>query len=683
MEMIRASRCPRCGRNFVPPIRICPDHPVETEPAVVSGYGSVVSYTSLSSGPEGFKAPLQIAMVELSGGARIFCHGKEESGLRIGRRVLIEQVDGIFYFAHLNLADRVALFWKREGTAHVRTGSGIKGTGKRLIALPKLLKKVVSWPATRTAADRRLEASDVTGLATDMNISNTPSLISRAELHKQHLAIVDREGEYTYNRLLDASARVATALLRTAREADKSQDSGDSGDLNEQRIPFLVTPGFPWVAVQWGIWRAGGIAVPLPMGSPAAELEYFVDDTQASILIADAAGRELLAKMAADRGVPLLVSGDALASEAGLLPTVDKSRRAMILYTSGTTSRPKGVVTAHANIEAQITTLVGAWQWSASDRIVLCLPLHHIHGIINVLSCALWSGATCEMLPRFDANTVLDRLASRRLSLFMAVPTIYTRLISAWESASPQRKANLSDACRALRLMVSGSAALPVSTLNRWHEISGHTLLERYGMTEIGMALSNPLDGERVPGSVGLPLPDVEVRLVNDNGEEDNSGEIEIRGPSVFQEYWGKPQATEKAFRDGWFRTGDVAVVENGRYRILGRMNIDIIKTGGHKVSALEVEEQLREHPAVAECAVVGVPDVEWGERVAAAVVLREGNSLDVDSLRDWFRERLASYKMPSRLLMLEALPRNAMGKVMKPAVVDLFKAALETDEVA
>ncbi len=266
----------------------------------------------------------------------------------------------------------------------------------------------------------------------------------------------------------------------------------------------------------------------------------------------------------------------------------------------------------------------------------------------------------------------------------MAVPTVYVKLISAWEAASPQRRAVLSQACAGLRLMVSGSAALPISTLNRWREISGHTLLERYGMTEIGMALSNPLEGERVPGSVGTPLPGVEVQLVDERGAavvSGTPGEIEVRGPGVFKEYWGKAQATREAFREGWFRTGDVAVVENGRYRILGRMNIDILKTGGHKVSALEVEEQLREHPAVAECAVVGVPDSEWGERVAAAVVLREGEALDLERLRGWAKERLASHKIPSRLLIVDALPRNAMGKVTKPAIVNLFKSAGKGDQ--
>jgi malonyl-CoA/methylmalonyl-CoA synthetase len=308
---------------------------------------------------------------------------------------------------------------------------------------------------------------------------------------------------------------------------------------------------------------------------------------------------------------------------------------------------------------------------------VLCLPLHHVHGLINVVSCALWSGATCEMLPRFDANAVWNCMAGGGVTLFMAVPTVYTKLIAAWEAASPERRAGLSEACSGLRLMVSGSAALPVSTLQRWKEISGHTLLERYGMTEIGMALSNPLRGERVPGSVGAPLPSVEVQLVGENGKPvapGTPGEIEVRGPSVFAEYWAKPEATRDAFRDGWFRTGDTAVVENGIYRILGRTSIDILKTGGHKVSALEIEEALREHPAIAECAVVGVPDPEWGERVAAAVVLHDGDALDLPSLRTWAKELLAAYKLPSRLLALDALPRNAMGKVMKPAVVALFQ---------
>jgi malonyl-CoA/methylmalonyl-CoA synthetase len=499
-------------------------------------------------------------------------------------------------------------------------------------------------------------------------------LIAHAERHGEGRAVVDSQGSYTYSDLLDASARVATTLL----------DGG--ADLREERVAFLATPGFAWVAIQCGIWRAGGVAVPLPMNSIKSELEYFVDDSQSSILVSDVLAAPLVESLTGARGARSLAYDQALFCEPAELPEVGNHRRAMILYTSGTTSRPKGVVTTHANITAQITSLVEAWEWCADDRILLCLPLHHVHGIINVLSCALWSGATCEMMPRFDADAAWERIAGGSLTLFMAVPTIYVRLIAAWDAASPERRAALSQACARLRLTVSGSAALPVSTLERWKEISGHTLLERYGMTEIGMALSNPLRGERVPGSVGTPLPSVVVQLVGENGQSvapGTPGEIEVRGPTVFAEYWGKPGATADAFRDGWFRTGDTAVVENGVYRILGRTNIDILKTGGHKVSALEIEEVLRQHPACAECAVVGVPDPEWGERVAAALVLKDGDALDLPSLRAWAREFLAPHKLPSRLLVLDTLPRNTMGKVTKPAVTAMFQAARDSGPVA
>jgi malonyl-CoA/methylmalonyl-CoA synthetase len=209
--------------------------------------------------------------------------------------------------------------------------------------------------------------------------------------------------------------------------------------------------------------------------------------------------------------------------------------------------------------------------------------------------------------------------------------------------------------------MMSGSAALPLTTLHRWRAITGHTLLERYGMTETGMILSNPLHGVRRPGSVGTPLPGVEVRLVD--------GEVEVRGPGVFSEYWNRPADTRDAFRDGWFRTGDVAVVEEGAYRLLGRTSVDIIKTGGYKVSALEIEDAIREHPAVADCAVIGVADDEWGQRVCAVVERRGTAALTLAQLREMLKERLAPYKVPRELRLVDALPRNAMGKVNKPAL--------------
>jgi malonyl-CoA/methylmalonyl-CoA synthetase len=502
-----------------------------------------------------------------------------------------------------------------------------------------------------------------------MHHGNHIPLIAQAKQYGDRAAIIDAHGSYTYNDLLDASACIATALL------------AGRADLNEERVAFLLLPGFAWVATQWGIWRAGGIAVPLPLNSAKPELEHFIGDTAASTLVLDAASASLLQPIADAARCRAFFYHELLAQSPAHLPEIASARRAMILYTSGTTSKPKGVATTHDNITAQITTLVRAWEWSREDRIVLCLPLHHVHGIINVLSCALWAGATCRMLPRFDATAVWDFIADGTTTLFMAVPTIYAKLIAAWETSSPQRRASLSRACAKLRVTVSGSAALPVGTLGRWKEITGHTLLERYGMTEIGMALSNPLHGKRVPGSVGTPLPSVEVQLVGENGEPVTAGapgEVEVRGPSVFAEYWGQPAATRDAFRDGWFRTGDTAIVEHGVYRILGRTSVDILKTGGHKVSALEIEEALREHPSVAECAVVGVPDAEWGERVGVAVVLVNGCTLDLPSLRVWAKDFLAAHKVPSRFLVLDCLPRNAMGKVTKPALAALFQTADE-----
>jgi malonyl-CoA/methylmalonyl-CoA synthetase len=418
--------------------------------------------------------------------------------------------------------------------------------------------------------------------------------------------------------------------------------------------------------------------VPLCVAHPEPELDYVVEDSGAEILIVEPELRERLSSIAARRDLRLLSSEALLNASATVeLPAVDVDAGALLIYTSGTTSRPKGVLTTHANIAAQIRSLVAAWEWSPNDRILLTLPLHHVHGVINVLGCALWSGATCVMLPAFDADEVWRRFAEGGLTLFMAVPTIYSKLIHAWECRPEARRHELSAACRNLRLMVSGSAALPVSTLERWREISGHLLLERYGMTEIGMALSNPLRGERRPGHVGAPLPGVEIRRLDDSGapaDDRTPAELQIRGPAVFREYWRKPEATAKAFRDGWFLTGDVAVIDDGSYRLLGRNSVDIIKTGGFKVSALEIEEQLREHPAIEECAVVGVPDHEWGERVAVAVVLAAGHELDLDTLRTWCKERLATYKAPSRLVQVDELPRNVLGKVTKPDVVRLFE---------
>jgi malonyl-CoA/methylmalonyl-CoA synthetase len=485
-------------------------------------------------------------------------------------------------------------------------------------------------------------------------------------MSESRTAIIAAEGTFTYDQLDEASRRVAGALL------------ADNADLNQTRVAFFVPPSFAYAAVQRGIWRAGGVAVPLAISHPPAELDYVIRDSGASLVVSDPASAAMLMPLAKSARARFLSTTAALAgSMADDLPHLGSNRRAMIIYTSGTTGRPKGAVSTHQNIGAQIAALVEAWRWTPSDRLLLTLPLHHVHGIINGLGSALAVRATCEILPAFDADVVWDRLASGEITVFTAVPTIYNRLITSWNAASPDVQRARSEGARRLRLMMSGSAALPVQTLERWREITGHTLLERYGMTELGMALSNPLAGERRPGYVGQPLPGVEVRLVDEDGRdvaEGAPGELEVRGPAVCLEYWQRPEDTRDAFHDGWFRTGDVAVWENGSFRLLGRSNVDIIKTGGFKVSALEIEEILRTHPAIAECAVVGVHDEDWGERVSAAVELRTGASLSLDELQQWAKVQLAPYKVPRALQAVPALPRNAMGKVVKPEVAGLFK---------
>ena len=499
-------------------------------------------------------------------------------------------------------------------------------------------------------------------------------LIDRARDFADRTAVRQDEDAYTYRDLLTRSAQVAHALL------------AGRPDLAEDRIAFLVPPGFQYVALQWGIWRAGGIAVPLCTKHPTPSLEYVIQDTGAR--------KVLYTSKFAERLAPLFgmdsdfVSAEAYGQAGGGLPEVTTDRRAMILYTSGTTGRPKGVVSTHANLEAQITTLVDAWGWSAGDHILNVLPLHHVHGIVNVLSCALWSGACCEFLPRFSEAAVFAAFLRGQINVFMAVPTIYYKLIAHYREQSDKRQGEISTALRNFRLMVSGSAALPVSVLEQWRDISGHTLLERYGMTEMGMAISNPYVGERRPGHIGQPLPGVSVRLgdgagpsttdsglanASQVGTTQEGEEIQVRGDNVFKEYWGRPEATTEAFTaDGWFRTGDIAVYHAGSYRILGRNSVDIIKSGGYKISALEIEEVLRTHPHINECGVVGLPDPEWGEVIAASLIT-DGTSIDLAALDSWLRERLPGYKLPRRYIFQDDLPRNVMGKVTKKELQRAF----------
>lgn len=487
--------------------------------------------------------------------------------------------------------------------------------------------------------------------------------ITAIQAHLQKTAIIEGQKKWTYQDLLDGCTSFALCLHKTTHH------------LKGARVAFMVDPGFDYVKVQWSIWRSGGIAVPLCLTHPLPSLQYVLEDTAASIIVVSPPYKQLLNEYAVERDIRLITTEESSSASVISLPMIDATDPALILYTSGTTNKPKGVVLTHANLEAQMENLIDAWKWSAEDHTLCVLPLHHVHGIVNVVGCSMMSGATCEFIPNFSAENIFELFLNDHINVFMAVPTIYYKLIAYWETLPETKQEMIHAALKKFRLLVCGSAALPVSTMEKWERISGHLLLERYGMTEIGMAISNPYHGDRRAGYVGIPLPNVEVRLVDDQFQDlpiGEQGEILVKGKSVFKEYWGKPTETKKEFTpDGWFKTGDVAIIENGYYRIVGRSSVDIIKSGGYKISALEIEEVLRNHEWINDCAVVGIPDDEWGELVVAAVETRDG--FDVSIINQWIREQMPSYKTPKKYIFLESLPRNAMGKVVKNEIKKLF----------
>jgi malonyl-CoA/methylmalonyl-CoA synthetase len=489
------------------------------------------------------------------------------------------------------------------------------------------------------------------------------TLGSRLGSYGESLAVVDQDGEQSYAALDSAASAVASVLVGTGMQP---------GSV----VATVCPAGRWWLAGTYGAWRAGAVLLPLEASHPPAELRHPITDSSVTHVLCTTETAELANELAAFTNAQIIDVREAVAAGKSVkLPEIADDNDAMIVYTSGTTGLPKGVVHTHRSLAAQCSAMVEAWNWNSADRIVCVLPLHHVHGLVNVTFTSLSVGAVLETPGHFDALETWERLASGDITIFMAVPTIYSRLVRAWLDADDATKARWSSRAALLRLMVSGSAALPVSTLEQWREISGHVLLERYGMTELGMALGNTLD-RRVPGHVGWPFPGVEVRIVDEAGRdvvEGEVGELLVRGTQVFNRYLNRPEVTAESFVDGWFRTGDVAQQTPDGYRLLGRASVDIIKSGGEKVSALDIEEVFRTHPAISDCAVVGLPDEEWGERVAIAWVAASADRPTDAEFRAWGKERLAPAKVPFNYLCIGELPRNPMGKVTKVAVKELF----------
>lgn len=466
-----------------------------------------------------------------------------------------------------------------------------------------------------------------------------------------------------------------TAAELDARGAAWAARLRAHGLARGERVAVLAPSRPEAVAVMLGIWRAGLVHVPINPRYRGPELRHIVDDCGASLLVC--------ATELADERLEALPSTlprwDLEPAAPAAAPTDDTKadplhddETALLVYTSGTTGRSKGVRLSLRAIVDGIGALTELWRFDASDVLSLSLPLFHVHGLCIGIHGGLLHGMTIRLHERFDPSTVVDDFA-RGATVFMGVPTMYGRLLEHLRD-HPEDGAVLARA----RLFTAGSAALRPDVLERFEQHTGHRILERYGMSETLITLSNPYDGERRAGAVGRPVPGCEVRVVGEDGEDvppGELGELWVRGPGLMQGYWGRPEESRAAFTEGWFRTGDVVRTDpDGVLRIVGRRSVDIIKSGGFKISALEIEAVLREHPTVEDVAVVGVPDARWGERIAAAVEPTPGETIDDEALGAWVGERLADYKKPRQFEAVQALPRNALGKVQKPRLVAMLR---------
>jgi malonyl-CoA/methylmalonyl-CoA synthetase len=476
------------------------------------------------------------------------------------------------------------------------------------------------------------------------------------------------------------------------------------GLQRNDRVALQLTKSLEFILLHLATIRLGAITLPLNLAYPPDEIEYFLSDSGARLFFGLESNKEKIQSISPrlpqlqecvfldptqpERFLSLTLAPNArtgvsrtpvpgsagvtnyqlpggleMADERRLLDHRDNNDTAVIIYTSGTTGRPKGAEITHGNLISNLQALHEAWGWTPDDVLLHVLPIFHVHGLFVALHGALHAGATTVLMREFYAKRTLQMLSRGQCTVFMAVPTIHQRLLDVPDA----KQFDLSK----VRLITSGSDRLPDEVFTGFQQMFGYTLLERYGMTETGMNCSNPLQGERRLGSVGLPLAGVQVRVINpDHAQplpDGEIGEVQLRGSNLFKGYWKQPQKTAESFTaDGWFRTGDLGFREPDGYLTLCGRSKDLIISGGLNIYPPEVERVLAEHPAVAACAVIGCPDREWGERVTAVVVLNQDESISGADLIAFCRERLAPYKSPKSIVFKEDLPRNAMGKVQK-----------------
>lgn len=435
--------------------------------------------------------------------------------------------------------------------------------------------------------------------------------------------------------------------------------------------------------------RAGFVYLPLNTAYRADEMAYFIENAAPAVVVCTPVNFGWITQIAFSRGTAHVFTLDELrpgpqGRNSGSLLTralhfsdafetvqLDANDLAAILYTSGTTGRSKGAMLTHGNLASNIATLHEQWQWRQGDVLLHALPLFHIHGLFVAAHGALWNGSKMIFLSRFDSQTIISLLS--RATVFMGVPTYYVRLLSdpAFSDDGARR------ACASMRLFISGSAPLLTETFTQFAERTGHTILERYGMSETAMLTSNPYDGERRAGTVGPALPGISVRIVNGEGREcasDDIGDIQVRGPNVFKGYWQMPEKTAEEFTaDGYFKTGDVGRFDaEGYLSIVGRSK-DLIISGGYNVYPKEIESVIDEMAGVQESAVVGVPHPDFGEAVTAVVVPRKGSDLSEEAIINALKIKIANFKVPKRVHFVDELPRNTMGKVQKNLLRERF----------
>lgn len=494
---------------------------------------------------------------------------------------------------------------------------------------------------------------------------------ARIPAPEARFALIDDGRTFSYADMVEASARYAGALVSLGVKP---------GD----RVAVQVEKSIEALMLYLGTVRAGAIFLPLNTAYTPAEIEYFLGDAEPAVFVCDPSKADALRPYAEKAGARLETLGvfrshdvragtlpdRALASPAEFTDVArDADDLAAILYTSGTTGRSKGAMLSHENLASNALALVDYWRFSKDDVLLHALPIFHTHGLFVATNCVLFAGASMILLPKFDPEQVFKYLP--QATCMMGVPTFYVRLLQD-QRLTPASTAHM-------RLFVSGSAPLLAETHREWRERTGHAILERYGMTETNMNTSNPYEGERVAGTVGFPLPGVSARVVDpETGSElgrDEIGMIEVKGPNVFKGYWRNPEKTAAEFRaDGFFITGDLGKIDPAGYvHIVGRGK-DLIITGGYNVYPKEVEVEIDEMPGVVESAVIGCPHPDFGEGVTAVVVVKSGAEVTAASIQKALDQRLAKFKLPKQVFIVDDLPRNTMGKVQKNLLRDTYK---------